>query len=140
MGLDDGLWQHMRDAPIFLPVEKKGRDHWVEWIRDPSRYTLLALVGHEPVAFLSLGPANEDVSTIILDEGTTSIYGAFTRQDARGRGIAAVLLDRALGRARDQGYVRCAVDFESANLDGARFWLRHFRPVCLSLFRQITCP
>jgi GNAT superfamily N-acetyltransferase len=138
MSLDDGLWQHIQGAPTFLPQEPRGRVYWDEWLTDdPTRYTLLALVNRHPVGFLSLGPANDDVSTIIVDERTTSVYGAFTRPDARGKGIATALLDCALGRAREAGYRRCAVDFESANLDGTRFWLRHFRPVCLSLFRQI---
>jgi len=138
MELDDRLRQHIWGAPTFLPNEPRGRSYWEEWLQgDPCRYTLLALVDDEPVAFLSLGPANEDVSTIVVDGGTTSIYLAFTRQDVRGRGIQTALLDRALQRAREAGYRRCAVDFESANLDGTRFWLRHFRPVCLSLLRQI---
>jgi len=141
MQLDHGLWRHMQGAPTFLPQEPRGRAHWEEWLQgDPTRYTLLALVRHEPAGFLSLGPANDDVSTIIVDEGTTSIYGAFTRQEMRGKGIATALLDHALERARQAEYRRCAVDFESANVDGARFWLKHFRPVCLSLFRQIARP
>jgi ribosomal protein S18 acetylase RimI-like enzyme len=138
--LDEGLWQHIAGTPCFLPLDKRSRDGWVEWLQDPSRTIWVAAGARsdcEPAAFLHMGPANDDVSTIIFDQGTTSIYGAYTRQDARGRGIQTALLDRALGHARDQGYARCAVDFESANLDGTRFWLRYFRPVCLSLLRQI---
>ena len=86
---------------------------------------------------MSLGPANEDVCTLIVDEQTTSIYGAFTKENVRGKGVATALLNHALERAREAGYRRCAVDFESMNLEGARFWLRYFSPVCFSLLRHI---
>ena len=138
MRLDDRLWRHIRGAPTFLPNQQRGRAYWEEWLQDdPTRNTWLASVDDKPVAFLSLGPANDDVSAIIVDGGTASIYGAFTERDVRGRGIATALLNCALEHARAQGYQRCAVDFESANLEGARFWCRHFRPICFSLFRQI---
>ncbi|GAH27730.1 unnamed protein product, partial [marine sediment metagenome] len=73
----------------------------------------------------------------IVDEKTTSIYGAFTMKNMRGSGIATALLNHALEFARVAEYERCAVDFEPMNLAGSRFWLKHFKPVCLSLFRQI---
>ena len=31
----------------------------------------------------------------------------------------------------------CSVDFESANLPGSKFWLRHFEPVAYSIIRHI---
>jgi GNAT superfamily N-acetyltransferase len=51
--------------------------------------------------------------------------------------VATALLDRALTWAREAGYVRCAVDFEAMNVVAARFWLRHFRPVCHTLARHL---
>jgi GNAT superfamily N-acetyltransferase len=137
MVLDEALWRHHRGPPIFLLAERKGRCHYEGWIRDPAKDLWLACSNDQPVAFMSLGPANEDVCAIIVDDRTTSIYGAFTREDARGKGLATALLNHALGLAREAGYVRCAVDFESANPEGARFWLRYFRPVCFSLFRNV---
>ena len=71
------------------------------------------------------------------DEGTTSIMRAFTREGARGKGIATALLDRSLEWARAEGYERCAVDFEPMNYLAARFWMRHFQPVIYALVRQI---
>ena len=78
-----------------------------------------------------------DASTIIRDEGTARITGAFTRADRRGQGVAAALLDAALAWARDEGYIRCAVDFESANLLASRFWPRHFEVVGITLGRRL---
>jgi GNAT superfamily N-acetyltransferase len=137
LGLDQALWQHVSGTPSFLPLPERGRAQWAKWLQEPSRYTLLAFSEHEPVAYMSLGAANEDVATIIVDDRTTSIYGAFTKAQARGQGVATALLARALERARAAGYRRCAVDFESMNLDGTRFWLKHFNPVCYSFFRLV---
>lgn len=137
LALDEGLWRHMRSTPSFQPVERRGRNHYEKWLENPERVIWLAGWGGEPAAFMSLGPANEDVCTIIRDPGTTSIYGAYTREGVRGLGIATALLTHALRWARSAGYERCAVDWESMNLEGRRFWLRHFRPVCYSLLRRI---
>ena len=53
------------------------------------------------------------------------------------RGAATALLSRAVRWTRDAGFERLAVDFESANVTGSRFWLARFRPVCLSLLRRL---
>jgi GNAT superfamily N-acetyltransferase len=55
----------------------------------------------------------------------------------RNSGIGTALLKHSLDWARSAGYERCAVDFEPENISGARFWLRHFRPVCYSLVRHV---
>ena len=83
------------------------------------------------------GPANVDACTIIHDEKTTSIVGAFTTESVRGGGIATALLNRSLEWARSDGYERCAVDFEPMNPLATRFWLRHFQPVCYTLIRHV---
>jgi GNAT superfamily N-acetyltransferase len=55
----------------------------------------------------------------------------------RGQGIAAALLNRSLEWARAGGFQRCAVDFEPMNILAARFWTRHFAPVCYAFVRQV---
>jgi len=138
MELDAALWLHTRSSPDFLVQERKDRGYYEAWLQDPENVFWLADRSGEPAAFMSLGPANDDVCTIIVDEKTTSIYGAFTKEGVRGQGIATALLEHALKWAREAGYERCAVDFEPMNIIGARFWLRYFKPVCVSLFRQIN--
>jgi GNAT superfamily N-acetyltransferase len=137
MALDKALQEYMSGTPSFLLMERKSRNHYVEWILDPRKHIWLAHYDDEPIAFMSLGPANEDTCTIIIDEKTTSIFGAFTKESMRGKGVASTLLNQALELARAEEYERCAVDFEPMNLAGTRFWMRHFTPVCLSFFRQI---
>jgi len=129
-------------SPTFLAgaeerAEERDRSYYEEWLQNPEKALWLAYHGTEAVAYIGLGPASDDVSTIIYDEKTTSISGAFTREKARGGGSATALLNRSLEWARAAGYERCAVDFEPMNPLATRFWLRHFEPVCYTLIRHV---
>jgi GNAT superfamily N-acetyltransferase len=135
--LHDGLSRYMKGTPIFLPTEREDRSYYEEWLCNPDKVVWLAYRNEEPVAFMRLGPASENVCIIIYEEKTTSIYAAFTKEKVRGEGIATALLDQALNAARASGYERCAVSFEPMNVLGSRFWLEHFRPVCYSVLRHI---
>ena len=132
------LQRHMAAAPTFLPAAERRQPEQVEkQLADPARPTWLALRGGKAVAQLGLGPASTSAAHVIRDEKTASITGAFTRPDVRGQGIATALLDHALRWARQAGCECCAVDFEPQNPPAARFWLRHFQPVCYSLARHV---
>jgi GNAT superfamily N-acetyltransferase len=130
----EALGRHMISPPIFWPHEKKDVRPWLE---KPELALWLAYHGSQAVGFMQIGPANQDACTIIQDEGTASILGAYTHQEARCNGVATALLNRALAWAREQGYVRCAVDFEPMNVLATRFWNRHFEPVGYTLMRSI---
>lgn len=135
--LQEALRLYMKGAPIFLLSERKDRNYYQEWLGNPDKSVWVAYQDEEPVAFMRLGPADEDVCTIIQDEKTTSIYAAFTKESVRGVGIATSLLDHALKSAQASGYERCAVSFEPMNLLGTRFWMKYFQPVCFSVVRYI---
>lgn len=135
--LRDSLWQYMKASPVFLLTERKDQGYYQEWLRNPGKPIWLAYWNDEPVAFLQVGPADDDVCTIIQDEKTTSIYAAFTKAKARQAGIATTLLNQALKSAKEAGYKRCAVSFEPMNLLGSRFWLKYFQPVCFSVVRHL---
>ena len=135
--LHEDLRQYMKSAPVFFLSDPHDRSYYQEWLQSPDKVVWLAYWKEEPVAMMRLGPADEDVCTIIVDEKTTSIYSAFTKEETRREGVASALLDRALQSARDSGYVRCAVPFEPMNLLGTRFWLKYFDPVCFSVLRTI---
>lgn len=142
MTLDEALWQHLAASPTFLAdaeerAEERDRSYYEEWLQNPEKALWLAYHGTEAVAYIGLGPASDDASTIIYDEKTASIDGVFTREKVRGSGIATALLNRALEWARAAGYERCAVDFEPMNPLATRFWLRHFQPVCYTLIRHV---
>jgi GNAT superfamily N-acetyltransferase len=135
--LNQELRHYMKSSPVFFLASEDSESYFEEWLEEPGKVIWLASIEEEPVAFMSIGPANDDACTIIYDERTTSINGAYTREPVRGQDIATAVLDHALRAARSSGYERCAVDFESMNLLGTRFWLRHFRPVCFSLLRYV---
>jgi GNAT superfamily N-acetyltransferase len=138
--LDAQLWAHLASSPTFLVNDDAGDlvEELRAWLSDPSKALWLAFHADEPIAFLRMEGGNRGASTIVRDPGTVSITGAFTVERARGDGIATALLNRGLFWAREQGYVRCSVDFEAMNVLAARFWLRHFQPVCVSLYRHVN--
>jgi GNAT superfamily N-acetyltransferase len=134
--LEAALRRHLSSSPTYL-IAGEGGPSCAEWLADPSHALWLAYEGEEAVAYLRVEPASENACTLIQDPGTASITGAFTVRQARGRGIGAALLNRALLWAKEHGYTRCAVDFEPMNVLARRFWLQHFQPVCYALARQI---
>jgi GNAT superfamily N-acetyltransferase len=137
LALQDELWEYIKSPPVFILSERYDRQYYEDWLQDPGKVVWLACSQDEPLAFMRMGPAAEDVCTIIVDEKTASIYAAFTRVPARREGIATALLAHALEFSRAGGYQRCAVPFEPMNPLGSRFWLRYFQPVCYSFLRNI---
>ncbi len=138
MELHEALWQYEKGPPIFLLTPKRDRSYFEEWLQDPNKVVWLAYQNDGPVALMRLGPADDDVCQIIVDDKTTSIYAAFAKEKFRRNGIATALLDHALKLAQASGYQRCAVSFEPMNLLGTRFWLKYFKPVCFSVVRYIN--
>jgi GNAT superfamily N-acetyltransferase len=138
MELHEGLVQYARSSPYFFIGNQQTRTDYAEWIQQPDRHIWLAFDHQKPVAFFRMGPANDDVAAIIDDPQTTSIYEAFTQEGMRGKAVGRTLLAHILEDAYQAGYQRCAVDFESMNFIGTRFWFKMgFKPVCLSLLRMI---
>lgn len=137
MELQEALWQYEKGSPIFLLTPKRDRNYYEEWLQNPQKVVWLAYQNDEPVAMMRLGPADDDVCQIIVDDKTTSIYAAFAREEIRRNGIASALLDHALQFAQASGYERCAVSFEPMNVLGTNFWLKYFKPVCFSVARYI---
>lgn len=136
--LDGELHRHLQAAPVCLPLDDQvGHDELAAELADPAFAFWVAWDGDEAVGFIKFGPATDSACTVIIDPGTSSITGAFTRPELRGRGVGGALLARGLAWARAAGYVRCSVDFEPMNTPAVRFWLKHFQLVCLSHLRTI---
>jgi GNAT superfamily N-acetyltransferase len=137
--LDAGLRRHLEASPIFLrpgappPVEVARKR-----LEDGAVATFLAERDGAGLAFLRIGPCATDVATMVRDPATASVTGAFTRPEARGTEVGSHLLAAAVAWAAAEGYVRWAVDHESANGEASRFWARHATPVTLSLSRRLA--
>jgi len=138
LALDTALDDYLGGSPTFI---KHGSEHSFPeiqpWITDAQQAIWIAWDGPQPLAFIGFRPASHDASMVIVDDQTASISAAYTLPSARSQGIATALLNRGLAWAREQGYSRCAVDFEMTNPLARRFWLRHFQPVSYSLCRRI---
>jgi GNAT superfamily N-acetyltransferase len=136
--LQEALWRHLCSPPIFLV---RNPTNWPEaqraFISDPANALWLAERDGQTLASMRHGPSSDDVCYVLQEEGTTSIVGAYTRPEARGQGVAVALLNRVLAHARSEGYQRCGVDFETQNIEGVRFWLRHFQPVSYAMSRCV---
>jgi GNAT superfamily N-acetyltransferase len=139
MALSQALQRHLAAAPIFLvPEETLEKESHEQWLVDSAHALWLAYRDGEVVACMGLEPSNPKACYIIRDEKTISITSAFTEESERNKGIATALLNHSLDWARSVGYQRCSVDFEPQNIPAARFWLRHFQPVCYSMVRHVT--
>jgi GNAT superfamily N-acetyltransferase len=136
--LGEALERHMASPPTYLAYDQRTRrQDYEDELRDRANALWLADEGGEAIASMGIGPASPEACTIIRDDKTASIVSAYTRVQARGRGIGSALLNQSLEWARSEGYERCAVDFEPMNIVAARFWMRHFEPVCYSLMRCV---
>lgn len=130
--------RYMAAAPTFMPLLKlSGRDHWERWLAGESHQLFLAEGREGLIAYMRMEPAGDEKAHAVSGPGTASITGAFTLAEHRGSGVAAALLGSVVQAAGASGYERLAVDFESANSLGSRFWLRHFTPVAYSLIRHV---
>jgi GNAT superfamily N-acetyltransferase len=132
--LGRALEAHMLAAPAFW-VEPASDA--AERLGDPSHAFWLAYQDGQVVAGIGLEPELWDGCDVVRDEGTIVIVSAHTCEHARGRGVATALLNRSLEWAQAENYERCAVDFQTANLEATRFWMRYFEPVCYSMSRCI---
>lgn len=132
------LHRYLMASPTFLfRSETDEVDRHAAWLADPANALWLAYQGTSAVACMGQGPANPDACAVIADDKTTSITSAFTQPSARGGGVATALLNRVLDWSRQEGFERCAVDWEPMNILGNRFWTRHFQTVCCALIRHI---
>jgi GNAT superfamily N-acetyltransferase len=142
MKFRDALAHHLTMTPIFLFIPPEAREKSAAEFRqqliDDNVAIWLACNKGKVIGYIRVVPSSQrDFNMPTFDNSVCGISMAFTEEIDRCQGTATALLNRVLEWAREKGYTRCAVDFESANIPGARFWLSHFQPVCYTLFRNI---
>jgi GNAT superfamily N-acetyltransferase len=126
-------------APIFLPylpeVEADARNEQQEWLAGSESAIWLAERDGQAVGMVNVKPSS---AAPILPERAVYIQHSYVVPSARGLGVGAGLLGRAIDWARDAGYAHCTLNFMSTNLLAARFWPSHgFRPLGYRLFRRV---
>ncbi len=125
-------------SPLFMPLTGlHNKEYFEKWLSDEKHAFWLALDDDQPVGYFESSPAHSGARHLIADPGTASVCSAFVRPDCRKGGVGAALLSRVVRWAAESGYQRLAVDYESHNIYGSRFWTKHFTPVAASLMRIV---
>jgi GNAT superfamily N-acetyltransferase len=133
-----GLRRHLASAPIFLPLQEKwDLARYQAWLEQAGATNWLACVDGQPVAWMRAQTGDDGAGELVRDAATVAITGAYTVPAQRSSGVATALLQTVIDYAEENGAARISVDFETQNIDGARFWLRHFQPASYSLLRQV---
>ena len=129
--------QYYSSAPLFMPITN------VITINDikktlimKDRYTWVAYRDKIPIAMMACRKGGENLF-IADDEKTINICGAYVYEEFRGKGISANILNTIIEWAKDSGYQRLGVDYETFNILGSRFWEKYFIPFAYSMFRKL---
>lgn len=129
---------YMTQAPIFMPLfEEEDEAYYQEFISHPDKNVWIALKDDEIIGYMQIEKSTEGTTHIVADPNSIAITGAFTRPEYRSYGVAKVLLNTIMLWAKENNKTFCSVDFETFNVHGTRFWLKHFEPVCYSMVRVI---
>ena len=140
ISLETKLRQHMASSPIFIPAlpNPELRRSMEAKLSNSDEPTWIASYEGAPVGFVATESTGRGLVLPRSDDGIMSLVGAFVEPETRSLGVGRALLNTALEWGRSAEYRVCVVDFESANIEGARFWLgAGFRPVIYSLSRRL---
>jgi len=130
--------EYMTSGPIFLYAGKISIEEEIEnWFNDQQRVLWVAESKGEILGYMNTVSHATNACTIVRSEKTLSIQGTHVREKSRRLRVGETLLKKAHEYALENGYEMLSVDFESANNQATRFWLKHFKPVCYSLIRYI---
>lgn len=130
--------QHLILSPVFrASSEEDTLEDAARWIEGAGCHTWIAWKGDRPVGYMKCEPVEDGAAWIVRGPRSFAINGAYVDPAERAGGIAQALLSAIMTWAVESGMERCSVDCEAANIEGARFWLRHFQPVCVSMLRRL---
>ena len=95
---------HAAWPEVFAPATGGERDapHWRESISGPGRAAFLALLGGEPVGFVTVASGNESHS-LLQPMRWARVNSICVLESARGRGAGRALMARAEAWARAEG-------------------------------------
>lgn len=133
---------YMSGPPIFNNLGVEDIDVMLErWFMEEKRsvWVVESHVGAstEIIGFANLITDPDNASYVVRDSTILGISGTFILSEHRNGGAGSALYNTASLWAKQNGYDKISVDFESANPLALKFWLNHFVPVTYSLVRYI---
>ena len=126
---------YFQEAPLFMVRQEETIEDLKEWMAEENRHLWIAYLHGKAVGFMQIQEQGE--SYIAADKGVMNITGAYVYSEERSSGIGQTLLGRVFSYLEDHQYKLCGVDFESFNIQGSKFWNKHFKPYTYSLVRRI---
>lgn len=135
--LDDDLRVYLSHSPTFLYHEPGDEQETAASFLGEHIISVVAEKEGRLVACIVGTDKKVDACTIVQDESIMGINFGFTAPGIRRTGVGTRILETILAWGQARHKVGCAVDFESANVLGRSFWLRHFQAVCLSAIRFV---
>lgn len=132
------LDKHLSSSPIYLygHTIKNYIAEYEDWFKTEGNILWLAEYKNKIIGYLKTNTT--EINMDELDDGyTMGINGAYVLPECRGKQIIARLLNASINWAVSNGLKRCTTDFESANVEGRYFWLKHFTPYCYSMIRRV---
>jgi len=136
--LFQGLDSHLASPPIYLYNHRSENyvDKYSEWLKIEGNLLWVAELDKKIIGFIKTNTTEINMDEL-QDGATMGVSGAYVLPEYRGNHIMARLLNVATEWAIESGIKRCATDFETTNIEGRRFWLKHFTPYCYSMIRRV---
>ena len=129
---------YYRDSPIFLRKDEGDIRAELEGCLAHGDKLLAGADDGEITALFIVGEsASEGEGLLLRSSNSAQLKSAFVRPQKWRQGIGTALLARSIAWAREQGYERIFVEHETANIQGAAFWGRHFNPYGLYSMRYV---
>jgi GNAT superfamily N-acetyltransferase len=135
--LNNELVTYLSRSPTFLFAERKAEPETAKAFLDQNAISVVAERDGRVLACIRGTEQKENACTIVQDASVMGIDFAYTDPSVRGTGIGRRILQVILKWGKSKHKTGCAVDFESANVLGRAFWLKHFRAVCFSAIRHV---
>lgn len=134
--------EYMSGPPIFNSLGDEDIDIMLEsWFMEEKRSVWVVEsnngASNEIVGYANLITDPDNASYVVRDAAILGVSGTFIMKDHRNKGAGSVLFNTASIWAKQNGFEKISVDFESANPLALKFWLNHFKPVTYSLIRHI---
>lgn len=136
--LEEDCRLFFKQAPLFLVSNPHSLDYYKNVFENEGKTIFLAKIHDEVVGFITISKNDDEDMMTLADKSTGMITGTFVQPEHRSSGIGTYLLQRCVEWSQKMGLDRIHVDFESANLFGYRFWLKHFTPALYSVNRKIN--